>query len=316
MKIITHKDIENLKIPPETCYRWAEYMIANKSEALLPAKISMKPADGVFCNVMPSIVKMPDGAKFGGVKIVSRYPKREPSLDSKLILFDADSGEWKAILDANLITAMRTGAVAVHSLKLFAKKNFSSVGVMGLGNTARAAMSVFSAVNEGEVSVNLLKYKGQEALFAERFSSCGNLRFGFCETPGQLIGSSDVVISAVTYLSGDLCADEAFGKGILLIPVHTRGFTNCDLFFDKVFADDIDHVCHFKNFGKFRSFAEVSDVVNGKCAGRENDGERILVYNIGVAMHDVFFAANIYQMLAGRHLQEVDFRSPTEKFWV
>ena len=27
-----------------------------------------------------------------------------------------------------------------------------------------------------------------------------------------------------------------------VIPVHTRGFQNCDLFFDKVFADDTDHV--------------------------------------------------------------------------
>ena len=35
-----------------------------------------------------------------------------------------------------------------------------------------------------------------------------------------------------------------------MVPVHTRGFSNCDLFFDKVFADDYGHVKHFKYFDK------------------------------------------------------------------
>jgi ornithine cyclodeaminase/alanine dehydrogenase len=33
---------------------------------------------------------------------------------------------------------MRTGTVAVHSVKLFAKSDFSDIGLIGLGNTARA----------------------------------------------------------------------------------------------------------------------------------------------------------------------------------
>jgi len=44
--------------------------------------------------------------------------------------------------------------------------------------------------------------------------------------------------------------------------LYTRGFTNCDLFFDKVYADDTGHVDHFKNFKKFRYYAEISELVH------------------------------------------------------
>lgn len=316
MKVITHSDIANLKIPPETCFEWVRYMIENKDTVLLPKKISMKLGEGIFCNVMPSVVTMPDGKRFGGVKMVSRFPQRVPALDSKLILFDADSGENLALMDADWITAMRTGAVAVHSLNLLAKKDYKSVGFIGLGNTARATALVMSKVCKKNITVNLLKYKGQEQLFAERFENCKNFKFNFVDTPEKLVGASDVIISAATYLPDDLCGDETYKKGVTVIPIHTLGFTNCDLFFDKVFADDVNHVNHFKYFDKFRRFAEVSEVVGGKAEGRANSEERILVYNIGVASHDVYFAANVFKALENEKLQTVDLCSPKEKFWI
>lgn len=57
MKIISFEDIKNLNIMPQTCMQWVNDMIVNKQEALLPAKISLKPMEKVFCNVMPCILK-------------------------------------------------------------------------------------------------------------------------------------------------------------------------------------------------------------------------------------------------------------------
>ena len=112
------------------------------------------------------------------------------------------------------------------------------------------------------------------------------------------------------------CPDEAFDEGVLVVPVHTLGFTNCDLFFDKVFADDTGHVCHFKNFDKFRKFAEMGEVVSGKAPGRENDRERILAYNIGISIHDIYFASRIYNLLKDNEgIPEIDLAGPTEKYW-
>lgn len=317
MKVVTFEDISRLNIAPEQCFKWVDEMIAGKQNVLLPPKISMKPFEGVFCNVMPCIIQTSCG-RIGGVKVVTRYPERKPSLDSRLMLFNADTGEFLALMDADWITAMRTGAVAAHSIKLFAKSSFRNISVMGLGNTARAAMLVLASVMpDREFDVKLLRYKDQAELFAERFAAFRNFRFSTVDSVDSLIKGADVVLSAVTYFDEDVCGDENFDEGVLIVPIHTRGFTNCDLFFDKVFADDYGHVHHFKNFSKFNSFAEVSDVVNGRVPGRENDRERILAYNIGVSMHDMNYAAHIWDMIKNdTALQNIDLKTPAEKFWV
>ena len=68
MKVISFEDIKNLNITPQTCFQWVSEMIANKGDVLLPAKISMKPTEGVFCNVMPCILKGDTMAHGGGGK--------------------------------------------------------------------------------------------------------------------------------------------------------------------------------------------------------------------------------------------------------
>ena len=322
MRLITFRDIAALKISPSDCYAWAEDAIRHKHSAILPPKISMKPREGVFCNVMPSVLPAefsPLGYSVGGVKIVKRYPDRVPSLDSKMLIFNADTGETLAFMDADWITAMRTGAVAAHTIRLLSRTDYNTLGIMGLGNTARATLLVLAEKElERKFQVKLLRHKSQEESFMERFSGYGNLSFECADSPEGLVRGSDVVVSAVTYASEDFCADECFDAGVLVVPVHTLGFTNCDLFFDRIFADDTGHVKHFRNFARFKNFAEVSDVVNGKSPGRMNDSERILAYNIGISLHDVNFAAHVYKLItsAGISTEFVDMCEPELKFWL
>lgn len=317
MKLVTFDDIDSLDIPLQTCMDWVADTIARKDEMVLPPKISLSPREGSFMNTMPCLVSAGDGRTWGGVKLVTRFPEKIPALDSKLILLDTVSGEMVAFMDADWITAMRTGAVAAHSVDLFAKKNYSKVSIMGLGNTARATMLMLLASNPNrELDIRLLKHKGQEELFAKRFAQCGQARFSYVDSYDELVSGAEVIISCVTYLADDICDDALFDEGVLIVPVHTRGFGNCDLFFDKIFADDYGHVRHFKNFSRFRSFAEVGDVVRGRAPGRENDSERILAYNIGLSIHDVAFAAHIWGMLDTEKLPDLDMRQPVEKFWV
>ncbi len=316
MKVVTFDDIRNLKINSDTCYGWISEALATKKDSILPPKVSMSPYDTVFCNVMPSIISI-DGKRIGGIKIITRYPGRSPSLDGQLMIFDAETGEFLALMDANWITAMRTGAVAAHSINLLAKSNFKTIGFIGLGNTARATLQIFSDVFGKDLMVNVLKYKGQELDFIERFSNCSNLSFNIVESYDEIVSKSDVVVSAVTYFDKDICSDEVYSNGILLVPIHTRGFTNCDLFFDKIFYDDIDHVSGFKNFSKFKKSAEISDILQGKVKGRESDEEKILAYNIGISIHDVFFGYKIYELLADENSKiEINMGTPTEKFWI
>lgn len=316
MKIITYDTITSLNISVKEFYGWTVEMLQNKSRSILPPKISIKPSDGVFCNVMPCMINT--SAFYGGVKTVTRYPDRVPALDSNIVLMDAETGEFLALMDGNWITAMRTGSVAAHSIMLLAKPGYKKIGVMGLGNVARATVLVLLEMNpEREFCFKLLRYKGQELSFVERFKKYGNFKYEFVDDTYSLVKGSDVVISGVTYAPNDFCKDEAFDEGVLVVPIHTLGFTNCDLFFDKIYGDDYGHVCNFRNFNKFKSFAEVADVISGKAPGRENDRERILAYNVGISLHDINFAAHIYEKLrASDNVPDISTNTPKEKYWI
>lgn len=314
MKIVPFDQIVELGIEPIQCYEWVSEIISEKQNAILPKKISLKPdIHGVFYNTMPAILPK---SGYAGVKEVTRYPKRVPSLDSQLLLYDLHTGDNLAFMDANWITAMRTGAVAAHSIQLLAVKDFSKLGFIGLGNTARAAFAVLLALYpDRSFTVKLKKYKEQHESFMKRFEGCENVTFVCCDSYEEVVRNSDVIVSAATVFEEDICADDCYKEGVLVVPIHTRGFTNCDLFFDKIYADDTAHVSGFKYFDKYRFFAEVSDVVNGKKPGRENNRERILAYNIGIALHDIYFAGKIYEMLE-KEGSDINLNAPLDKFWV
>ena len=112
------------------------------------------------------------------------------------------------------------------------------------------------------------------------------------------VEDADVVVSCITDANGLLVEDESlFKPGVLVVPVHTRGFQNCDTTFDKVFADDTDHVKGFKYFSQFKKFHQIEEVLKGENIGRASDDERILSYNIGLGLHDVLYASRIYDIL-------------------
>ena len=97
-----------------------------------------------------------------------------------------------------------------------------------------------------------------------------------------------------------------------MIPICTLGFQNCDLFFDKVFTDEIEQIKGFKYFDCFKKCINISDVLNGM-PGRENEEERILIYNYGLGIHDLFFAMKFYEIA---DFGDTRYRSCKEKFFI
>lgn len=318
MKIISDKAVRSLDISTADCIAWVRESFSLKENAQLPPKPSVHPEGIDFFTTMPCLLPAEQGRERRfGVKVVHRLRNATPSLGSDIMLYSADTGELLAIIDGDWITAMRTGAVATLAMQTLRKSDAYSYGIMGLGNTARATLLCL-LTSEPEVMhhVRLLRYKDQAGLFAERFKDFANVEFCVDDTPGRMISQSDVVLSCVTQAVGCLCDDnDAFRPGCLVVPVHTRGFQNCDLFFDKVFADDTAHVRGFKYFDRFRQFAELQDVLDGTAKGRESDDERILSYNIGLGLHDVLYASKIYDMAAGGCV-DIEWNKETAKFWV
>lgn len=292
MKIITEDQIESLGITPRQCVEWIEKSFLSKPLADMPPKISVHPFPDSFYTAMPCY--HPDIGHVG-VKVVSRVTGSVPALKSKMLLFDADSGNLLSLLDANWITTMRTGAVAALAAKVFsAHFNDASFGFVGLGTIARATIKCLLSVCEKTPDIWLLEYKDHVQRISEDFPE---VRFHSTSNREDLIRNTNTLFSCVTIMHDQFLSPEAYPEGYTLIPVHVRGFQDCDLVFDKIFGDDTNHISGWKNFSRFNRFSEFSDVLLGVTKGRETDRERIISYNYGLGLHDLWFASNVYRNL-------------------
>ncbi|MDE5921956.1 MAG: hypothetical protein K2G79_00515 [Muribaculum sp.] len=114
MKIITSSEIASLGITPGQCVEWVREAFLMKDRCQLPAKLSVHPRGNDFFNTMPCL--LPEEYGRFGCKVVSRVKGSHPALKSELMLFDTGSGEMIALVNADWITAMRTGAVAALAI--------------------------------------------------------------------------------------------------------------------------------------------------------------------------------------------------------
>ena len=119
-----------------------------------------------------------------------------------ILLYDSKNGELLAMLDADWITTMRTGAVATLAIQTFRKKNTENYGIVGLGNTGRATMlCLLESEPELMHNVYLMRYKNQAELFIERFKDYvivtgyfyGNPAGNHGVSPGKQFRTSSII---------------------------------------------------------------------------------------------------------------------------
>jgi ornithine cyclodeaminase len=183
--------------------------------------------------------------------------------------------------------------------------------------TARATvLCLLESLPDEHFNIRLLRYKDQAESFAERFRSYKNASFTIVDTHEELIVGADIILSCITSATDRIGCDEWFKEGVLLVPVHTRGFQNCDLFFDKVFGDLTGQISGFKYFDHFKSFNEFARVLDGTAEGRTDKRERILVYNIGMALHDIYIAHKIEALVDDEQVPHLELKEELPKFYI
>ena len=261
MNQILFNDINKLGITPKECVEWAETVIKNKRNYILPHKISITYGNECYFNTMPAYI--PE-MNLIGVKEVSRVTGREPTLQGDILLYDSVTGEIKCFMDGTWITTWRTAAVAAITVEKLKKSDAKNISLMGLGNIARAFVLCIDAIrNHEEIELNILAYKDQHELFIERFRNHKNIHIKVFNDVKEMFKISDVIVSCVTAATSLFDEnDEDYKPGVLIVPVQTRGFQNCDLTFDKIFCDDIPHISGFKYFKQYKSVTEMTDVLN------------------------------------------------------
>lgn len=304
-------------LPKHEYLKWIDNALKDKLNFEMPPKTNLPQENQSYFHAMPCLY---ENENVASIKMIGRHllkpGEKRSVMMGDLLLYDSKTGILKGLLDAEYITTLRTGAAAAHSALMYSKKDFKTIGLFGLGNIMFTCIEILmSQIHDREIIFKLYKYHNHEERFMKHFSKYENITFELCDTYEQTVRGSDIIISAVTNATEDFASDDCYEEGCTVIPIMTLGFQNCDLFFDKVFADDVNQIKGFKYFNEFKSITSNTDVLLGNSNGRENDGERILVYNYGLAVHDLYFALQFYNNSLD-YGHDVEYEYCKEKFFM
>ena len=147
----------------------------------------------------------------------------------------------------------------------------------------------------------------------ERFGKYDNITFVVCDTYDELMKDSDLVISSVTYAESDFCDPSVYKPGCTILPVHMRGFMECDLQFDHMIVSDMVRAKGFKYFDSYKKVTLTDDILEGKVKVRENPEDRVLIYNLGLAITDLYFASKIYELISKEDSEDL---RPKQSFYM
>ena len=110
--------------------------------------LAVEEYDGFFA---PMPVIMEDGM---GVKLLSYYPRNGerdlPTHHAMIVLFRPETGEPLAMMEARLITEMRTAAVSAVATKVMASPDAKTLAILGSGVQARGHFRALSLVRRFE----------------------------------------------------------------------------------------------------------------------------------------------------------------------
>jgi ornithine cyclodeaminase/alanine dehydrogenase-like protein (mu-crystallin family) len=287
------------------------YRAHGRGEAVIPAKIVMdletvgRPRAGA--NAMPSYIM--DGWNVIGIKwwtfnYDNPTKHNVPSHFPLLILNDPETVAPYAIMEANWMTAMRTGAASAVGVKYLAKKNPKSLFIIGLGYQSRFQLRAVNEVMKiEEVYVNDISKKAEEQ-FAKEMAE----ELGLKITPEPVrdaVQKSDVIITA-TAANEPLIKFDWVRKGTLISAVGS--FQEFDFVtiksVNKIVVDHLKQTSYIGNLRKWYAkgyftdrevYGEIGEIVSGKKPGRTSEDEIILYIPIGVSILDLACGSLIFR---------------------
>ena len=223
--------------------------------------------------------------------------------------FDAKSGELAAMMQADRLGQIRTGAASGVATKYMAREDATRVGIYGTGWQARSQLQ---AIAEVRPIVSMVAY-GRDAARREKFCNEMTDELGIpvrpVETPEEVPQDVDIVVTATN-------AREPFLRGAWLKPgqhvnaIGSNALGRLEIDEEAVTrmsfiaADAIDQakiecgdLAAVVDAGKlyWDGVHEIADVVGGKVTARRGQDDITLFESQGLAIEDVAVAKHVYE---------------------
>lgn len=254
-----------------------------------------------FMNAMPAYVGWLDtaGIKWAGGFLGERKKMGLPYVTSLILLIDPRIGNFKAVMDGEWITTMRTGAQTAVALKYLHKGTSIRIGLYGAGAQGHSQTQAISTVFDiEEVRVYDVNRAAAEK-YAQDMKDIVKGKIIIAETPREA-AQGDAIVS-VTQSKEKFIKNEWVRPGTIVFPMGSYQEVDDEFILtaDRVLVDHIGQCLHrgalkeLVEAGKFyenKIDATIGEVVAGKKPGRIFDTDRILCIPIGTGAMDIAVA--------------------------
>ena len=259
-----------------------------------------------FMNAMPAYVGWLDtaGIKWAGGFLGERKKLGLPYITSLILLIDPRVGNFRAVMDGEWITSMRTGAQTAVSLKYLHKGPSIRLGLYGAGGQGHTQTEAIAAVFDIE-EVRVFDINGESALrYAENMKDIVKGKVTVVDNPRDAAWGDAIV--CVTQSKEKFLKNEWITRGTNVFPMGSYQEVDDDFILsaDRVIVDHIGQCLHrgalkgLVETGKFQESdidATIGEVVAGKKPGRLSKDDRVLCIPIGTGAMDIAVATVILE---------------------
>jgi len=260
---------------------------------------------------MPVLIK--EDRPFLVTKVITVYPKnqelfRMPALQGFTILFDAENGLPLAIMDANFLTALRTGAAGGVAVKYLARKDARVVTLFGAGPQARTQLEATCSLRGIEKCFLISNGDPREEDFAREMAGSLGISIMITGDKKTAVENSDIIITAtnsrVPVFDGKWLRPGAHITAIGSFSPEVRELDSETIRRAKIFVDSLTAAREeagdliipasegIMNWEK--AVSEIGEVIAGERKGRENSDEITVFKSVGLAVQDAVVARGAY----------------------
>ena len=228
-----------------------------------------------------------------------------------VLLFDANAIELLAVVDANALGQIRTGAASGVATRHLANPGASKLALYGSGFQAETQLEAVAAVRSLESVAVYSRSAEKRESFASRMSEKLNIEICAVSSPDEALEGADIVITVTSarepVFRGELLAagahiNAAGSNHAMRREVDATTIKRCDIGTAdsieqaRMEAGDLIQAVDAGDFAWDRAI-ELSAVVGGSAPGRTDSNQVTLFESQGLAVEDVAVARYIYQQL-------------------
>ncbi len=229
-------------------------------------------------------------------------------------LFSGHSGELLALIEANYLGQMRTGAASGVATRVLARADARVAAMIGTGLQARTQLEAVALARKLE----LVRAYGRDAERREIFSRDMTARIGVPVTPvataEEAVKGADIVITCTTattpvvegrWLERGAHINAAGVNFANKREIDSETVRRADVIAaDSVEQSKIEAGDLILAFGgdmeRWKSVRELSDIISGKVAGRTNAEQITLFKSNGIAIEDIVVGGRVYELARER----------------